>query len=98
MLALAQARGGIAFCVVPLHCAYTYTQYAKCQEISFAGGICARRRRRDSQSLHGITDMDRNPCVLHFKAKFVIPSLPPLFHFETLGNLGERGSSPAERP
>src|SRR6266853_1405814 len=60
MLALAQARGGVAFSVVPFHCAYTYTQYDTCQALSFAGGICARRCRRDLQSLPGITSLGRN--------------------------------------
>ena len=60
MLALAQARGEVAFSVVPFHCAYTYTQYDTCQALSFAGGICARRCRRDLQSLPGITSLGRN--------------------------------------
>src|SRR5437879_1812754 len=60
MLALAQARGRIALSVVPLHCAYTYTQYISCQALSFAGGICARCRGLDPQSLHDVTDVSRN--------------------------------------
>src|ERR1700693_2650930 len=64
MLALTQARGGIAFSAIPFHCAYTYTQYGTCQALSFAGGICARRCCRDLQSLPGITSMGRNSWTL----------------------------------
>ena len=41
VLALAQARGDLAFSVVPFHCMYYYMQSYHCQALFLAGGICA---------------------------------------------------------
>src|ERR1700720_2451120 len=89
MLALAQARGEVAFSVVPFHCAYTYTQYDTCQALSFAGGICARRCRRDLQSLRADLLAVYLGLRLH-PLRQCLAELLPYVQGELYGGEGER--------